>query len=89
MKKTSRGLTLKNCGMSILEMKEYLKLCLIGKSSIQERKEILNKKQELEKKKEEIKKSIDYIHWKQTFYDDVLSGKIKYYSNLTKEDDEN
>ena len=36
---------LKNCGMSIAEMKEY-------------------------------------IDWKQSFYDDVLSGKTKYYSNL-------
>lgn len=26
--------------------------------------------------------AIDYIDWKQGFYDDVLSGKIEYYSNL-------
>lgn len=30
---------LKNCGMSILEMKEYLDLCLKGQSTIPERKE--------------------------------------------------
>lgn len=74
---------LKNCGMSISEMKEYIELCLKGESSIPKRKIILDLKlEELEHKIEEIQKSIDYIHWKQNFYDDVLSGKTKYYSNL-------
>ncbi len=81
---------LKNCGMSIMEMKEYLDLCLKGKSTIPERKIILDAKlRELEHKVQEIQESINYIHWKQGFYDDVLSGKTKYYSNLisTKNDD--
>ena len=81
---------LKNCGMSILEMKEYLDLCLQGEKSIPERKEILEVKlRELDNKIKEIQESIDYIHWKQNFYDDVLSGKTKYYSNLisVKNDD--
>ena len=74
---------LKNCGMSILEMKEYLDLCLQEEKSIPERKEILEVKlRELDNKIKEIQESIDYIHWKQNFYDDVLSGKTKYYSNL-------
>ncbi len=82
---------LKNCGMSILEMKEYLDLCLQGEKSIPERKEILEVKlRELNHKIKEIQESIDYIHWKQNFYDDVLSGKTKYYSNLLpdKSDDQ-
>ena len=75
---------LKKCGMSIVEMKEYLNLCLEGESSIIKRKEILNVKlKNLENKKQEIQDSIDYINWKQSFYDDILSGKTKYYSNLT------
>ena len=37
---------------------------------------------EMENKKKEIQESINYIHWKQGFYKDVLSGKTKYYSNL-------
>lgn len=81
---------LKNCGMSILEMKKYLDLCLKGEQTILERKGILeNKLKELEHKKQKIEDSIDYIHWKQNFYDDVLSGKTKYYSNLiqTENDD--
>lgn len=74
---------LKNCGMSILEMKDYLALCLDGESSIPVRKIVLEKKRkELCLQLEQIKQSIDYIDWKQGFYDDVLSGKTKYYSNL-------
>lgn len=81
---------LKNCGMSIKEMKEYLHLCLEGEKSIPKRKKILDiKLKDLELKKTEIQKSIDYINRKHKFYDDVLSGKTKYYSNLiqTKNDD--
>lgn len=74
---------LKNCNMSIKEMQQYLDLCLEGEKSIPKRKEILDiKLKELENKKNEIQKSIDYINWKHKFYNDVLSGKIKYYSNL-------
>ena len=81
---------LKNCGMSIVEMKEYLNLCLKGKSTIPERKVILDAKlRELERKKQEIQDSIDYVHWKQGFYDDVLSGKTKYFSYLIKINDDN
>lgn len=82
---------LKSCGMSIVEMKEYLALCLKGKSSIPERQEILNNKlKELEYKINKIQDSINYIHWKQNFYNDVLRGKTQYYSNLTntEKDDE-
>ncbi len=78
---------LKNCGMSILEMREYVALCLKGESSIPERQKILDiKLKELDNKIKEIQQSIDYIHWKQNFYNDVLSGKTKYYSNLIKND---
>ena len=82
---------LKSCDMSIVEMKEYLALCLKGKSSIPERQEILNNKlKELEYKINKIQDSINYIHWKQNFYNDVLNGKTQYYSNLTntEKDDE-
>ena len=82
---------LKNCGMSITEMKFYLKLCLKGETTIPERKKILDEKlKQLENKKQQIQDSIDYINWKHKFYDDVLSGKTKYYSNLANnEKDDN
>ena len=80
---------LKKCGMSIVEMKEYLNLCLKVESSIPERKIVLESKlKELEHKIQEIQESIDYIHRKQNFYDGVLSGKTKYYSNLIKKNDD-
>ena len=73
----------KRCGMGIREMKEYVILCLEGESSILKRKDILYKKKEmLEEKLQEVKECIDYINSKQEFYDNVLSGKIKYKSNL-------
>lgn len=79
---------LKNCGMSIAEMKEYIALCLLGESSIPQRKIILEKKQAaLYEQLQSIQNAIDYIDWKQSFYDDVLSGKIKYISNLINVDD--
>ena len=74
---------LKNCGMSIAEMKEYIELCLIGESTIPERKVILDiKRKSLVEQLKQVQDCIDYIDWKQGFYDDVLSGKTKYYSNL-------
>ena len=74
---------LKNCDMSIAEMKEYLALCLEGPSTILQRKAILERKRNaLLEKMSELQKSIDYIDWKQNFYDDVLSGKTEYISNL-------
>lgn len=74
---------LKSCGMSIQEMKEYMELCLKGASSIPERKAVLaHKRKALVQGMEEIQKSIDYIDRKQTYYDEVLSGKTEYPSNL-------
>lgn len=79
---------LKKCGMSIQDMKNYIVLCLQGQKSIPERKVILDyQKQDLLKKIKELEDSVTYIDWKQQFYDDVLSGKIKYYSNLIKVED--
>lgn len=75
---------LKNCGMSLSEMKEYIKLCIAGESTIPERKTILScKRTALLEQMKQIQESIDYIDWKQNFYDDVLSGKTNYYSNLS------
>lgn len=74
---------LKKCGLSIQEMKEYLALCLQGESTIMQRKEMLAKKQEvLLISIKELEESIAYIDWKQNFYDEVLTGKRPYVSNL-------
>lgn len=74
---------LRQCGMSIKDMKIYMKYCLEGPSTIPERKEMLDKsKDSLLKQIEELNKSINFIDNKQSFYDDVLNGKRKYISNL-------
>lgn len=74
---------LKNCGMSIHDMKIYIDLCLKGESTIPERKIILHKQKDIILDKiKKLQESVDYIDEKQEFYDDVLDGKADYYSNL-------
>ena len=80
---------LKKCGMSIQEMKEYLNLGLQGETTIPQRKIMLKNKQEaLQASIQMLKASVDYIDWKQNFYDEVLSGKRPYVSNLIRTGDE-
>ena len=74
---------LKKCGMSIKDMKIYMNLCLDGESTINERKAMLARhKDELNSQIAEINGAIDYIDTKQQYFDDIISGKIKYSSNL-------
>ena len=79
---------LKNCDMTINEMKEYLALCLQGEATIPERKSILKQKRSsLLAQQQQIQDAINYIDWKQGFYDDVLAGKNRYYRNLINNED--
>lgn len=74
---------LKRCGMSIAEMKEYLAFCLEGEKTIPQRKLVLIKhKDELQMKIRELEDAVRYIEWKESFYDDVLSGRKEYHSDL-------
>lgn len=74
---------LKNCGMSIQEMKEFLDLCAEGETTIPARLEILASKLEgLQKEMKRLQDSIDYVKWKQNYYHDVLAGKVEYRSNV-------
>ncbi len=78
---------LKKCDMSIKDMKKYMNLCLDGASSIPDRKHMLAVQRELLLSKVcEINESIAYIDNKQKFFDDVLTGEIKYTSNLIEVD---
>ena len=55
---------LRNCGLSIAEMKEYLHLCLEGESSIPARKDILSRKKEaLLTSMQQLQEAVDYIDW--------------------------
>ncbi|MBR1657397.1 MAG: MerR family transcriptional regulator [Synergistaceae bacterium] len=76
-------LRLRECGMSIAEIKEYMFLCLKGEASIPERKIMLSRtRTRLQSQIETLKKSIRYIDGKQEFYDEVLAGEREYFSNL-------
>lgn len=60
--------SLKKCGMSIQEMKDYLALCLQGERTIPQRKILLAQKQEaLRAGIRELQGSVAYIDWKQNF----------------------
>ncbi len=79
---------LKKCGMSIQEMKEYLDLCLQGVTTIPQRKIMLAQKQEaLREGLRELQDSMAYIDWKQSYYDEVLSGRRVYESNLIRSEE--
>ena len=79
---------LKKCEMSIQDMKTYLSLCLKGQSTIPERKIMLDRlKVDLMNRILELNESVDFIDDKQQFYDDVLTGKVKYNSNLINIED--
>lgn len=74
---------LRRCGLSLAEMRHYMELCMRGKSSIPERKRMLDEKYKaLHAKLKEINDSITYIDNKQRFYNNVLAGRTEYHSNL-------
>lgn len=76
---------LRDCGMSIKDMKKYMELCYEGESSINERKEMLeNTRKELEEEIARIKDSLEYIDKKEQYYNQVLAGEIELTSNLIK-----
>ena len=69
--------------MGIQEMKDYLDLCLRGEVTIPKRKKILEEKvKDVKKRITVLEGCLKFIDSKQKFYDDVLAGKIKYFSNL-------
>ena len=47
---------------------------------------LAGKRKELQEKMASLREAMEYIEWKQTFYDDVRSGKIPYVSHLTAND---
>lgn len=69
-----------------MRMKAYLALCFKGESTIPEHKRILAAKREaLLQSIAQLQDAVAYIDRKQGFYDDVLSGKTVYYSDLIPE----
>lgn len=76
---------LKKCGMSIQEMKDYLALCLEGESTIPQRQKVLDEKRAaLVAEIKELQDCVDYVDWKQNFYNEVLTGQRPYESHLIR-----
>lgn len=76
---------LKKCDFSIKEIKEYINLCLKGKETILERKQMLIKqRKEIENKISSLNETLKFIDWKTNLYDKFMTGEIEYYSNLIK-----
>lgn len=78
-------LCLRKCGMSIQDMKNYMNYCLVGKSAIDDRIEMLEKsKENLLKQIKDINDSIDYVDKKIQLYKEMADGKREYVSHLIK-----
>jgi DNA-binding transcriptional MerR regulator len=68
---------LKQCGMSVEDIKTYVDLCLEGGSTIQERYEIILKQKEIAQKQlEEAKRTVKYMEEKANHYEEVIKGAI-------------
>lgn len=76
---------LKKCNLSLNEMKRYIDLCLLGKKSVPERKEmLLSQKKVIESQIKELEETMKFIDKKTELYDKFLSGEVEYYSYLIK-----
>ena len=78
---------LRKCGFSIKELQEYMELAKQCQDTIKKRQVMLDiKLNELLDKKKEIDQSINYIHEKNSYYNQVLKGVIIYTSNIINVD---
>ena len=76
---------LKKCDFSIKEIKQYIELCLKGKESIPERKEMLfNHRKEIENKIASLNETLAFIDWKTKLYNKFMTGELDYFSYLAK-----
>ncbi len=76
---------LKKCDFSIDEIRKYIALCLKGKESLQERKQMLEiRRKNIEAKILELNETLAFIDWKTDLYNKFMSGELEYYSNLIK-----
>lgn len=68
---------LRDTGMSIEAIKEYINLCMKGNSTIKERKIIIMKQRNIaEKQLQEAKKRLDYLNKKVELYEKISEGII-------------
>ncbi len=66
---------LKQCGMTVEDIKTYVDLCLEGGSTIHERYEIILKQKEIAQAQlEEAKRTVKYMDEKANHYLDIING---------------
>jgi len=76
---------LKQCGMSIKDIKDYADLCIEGDSTIQERYEIILRQRERALLQlQEAQKAFDYLNAKSKKYLNIIEGVIDDSSNPAK-----
>lgn len=76
---------LRNCGMSIQAIKEYIELCLVGDHTAKDRyKIILEQKAIMDEKLKEIAEASKYINEKAEYYDKIVNHQIIDESNPDK-----
>lgn len=69
---------LKECGMSIKDIKRYVDLCLVGTSTVNERYEMMIKqKKDADAMLEEAKQLAAYMERKVKHYHDIVTGKCE------------
>lgn len=74
---------LKKCNFTMSEMKKYIELCLKGKESLQERKQMLiEHKKQIENEIASLNETLNFINWKTDLYNKFISGEKEYYSYL-------
>ncbi|MER2263460.1 MAG: MerR family transcriptional regulator [Psychrobacillus sp.] len=68
---------LKQCGMSVEDIKSYVDLCLEGNSTIQERYEIILKQKVIAQAQlEEVTRTVKYMEEKANHYLKIIKGVI-------------
>ncbi len=69
---------MRNAGLSIETLSEYVELFSQGHETVQERRSLLiEQKEKLLKKQEDIKNTISRLDVKIKIYDDIVNGKRK------------
>lgn len=74
---------LRECGMGIEQMRQYMQLCLQGEQTIPEREQMLTaQRRVVEEKIALLKEMLRFIDSKMEFYAGVRSGEVPYESSL-------
>ncbi len=77
---------LRYSGLSILQVKNYIKMCLLGDETILERAKIIFQQEKtLEEKAKEVNNQLEIIRYKKAYYEKLITEKGKDKWNPFKE----